>query len=541
MGAEAWRWNGWGSPRITLSLPAAARALLVSRLGPLLPPRDAPIEPVLAAVPPAALPDHPLIRTDAAVRLRHARGQSLPDWVALRSGRIGRFPDGVAFPTSGEGVRDLLQYAARVGARVIPYGGGTSVAGHINPLPGERPVLTLSLARLAALEHLDEESGLATFGAGVRGPRLEAALQAHGYTLGHFPQSFDYSTLGGWVATRSSGQQSRRYGRIEDLFAGGRLEGPRATLEIAPHPASAAGPRLRELILGSEGRLGVLTEVTVRVRALPERESFHGIFFPTWEAGLDAVREMARARLGLSMIRLSTPEETVISLAGSHHPTQTAWLERFLRLRGAGASRVLAIIGLTGSRAESRRLRAEAGRIAGGRQGVSLGSLVGQQWARSRFRSAYLRHTLWQMGVAVDTVETATTWANLPALKEAVEGALRGALDPDGERVVVFSHLSHLYPSGSSLYTTILFRLDHDPEVTLARWQRLKEAASLATIRAGGTISHQHGVGTDHAPYLTEEIGAAGVAALRAAVRSLDPDGMMNPGKLLPPTLPGGS
>ena len=248
-------------------------------------PHDAAFDAVVQTIADSRLPARENIDVSPATRLLHARGQSLPDWFALRFGRVSRVPDGVAFPESAEEVRELLTYARDAGACVIPYGGGTSVVGHINPPPDdvEQPALTVSLARMRRLLDLDESSRLATFGAGVTGPDLESQLRVRGYTLGHFPQSFEYSTLGGWIVTRSSGQQSLAYGRIERLFAGGRIETPAGTLRIPTVPASAAGLDIRELILGSEGRIGIVTEATVRVRPIPAHESFHGWFFPAWE------------------------------------------------------------------------------------------------------------------------------------------------------------------------------------------------------------------------------------------------------------------
>ena len=309
------RWNGWGDDTIPYHLPAQASATLDEWVGRGTPPRDAALADVLAAVPPGRLPAHRLVRTESGDRLLHARGQSLPDWVALRSGRIAAFPDGVAYPQNEDEVADLLAYAAATGAHLIPFGGGTSVVGHINAQPGDRPVLTVNLRRMNQLLRFDSVSHLATFGAGVSGPELEAQLRARGFTLGHFPQSFEYSTLGGWVATRSSGQQSLRYGRIESLFAGGTLLSPGGALRLPPFPASAAGPDLRQLVLGSEGRMGILTEATVRVTPLPEHEEFHAVFFPSFAAGLTATRQIVQARLPLSLLRFSTPTETQTTLA----------------------------------------------------------------------------------------------------------------------------------------------------------------------------------------------------------------------------------
>ncbi|HEY1011288.1 MAG TPA: FAD-binding oxidoreductase, partial [Herpetosiphonaceae bacterium] len=260
------RWNGWGDETRDYPVSAHVIDLLASLLGPAAAPGDATLEEAARQAPESRLPAHPLIKIDQLERLRHARGQSFPDLVALRSGQIGRFPDGVAYPQSAADVRALLDYARETDAKLIPYGGGTSVAGHVNPQPGAAPVLTVDMGRMSRLSLLDERDRLATFGAGVAGPDLEAQLRVHGYTLGHFPQSFELSTLGGWIATRSSGQQSLGFGRIEQLFAGGRVEAPAGTLELPCFPASAAGPDLREMVMGSEGRMGFITEATVRVR-----------------------------------------------------------------------------------------------------------------------------------------------------------------------------------------------------------------------------------------------------------------------------------
>jgi len=527
------RWNGWGDDTITYHLPEGARQFLVEIAGPGTPPRDAALADVVAGVPESRLPDHALVSKDPEDRVRHARGQSLPDWIALRSGRIPAFPDGVAYPGTDDEVHDLLRYAAGAGARLIPYGGGTSVVGHINPLPGERPVLAVDLARLSRLRRFDETSQMATFGAGVMGPDLEAQLRARGCTLGHYPQSFELSTLGGWIVTRSSGQQSLGYGRIEKLFAGGTLVSPAGTLELPPFPASAAGPDLREMVLGSEGRLGILTEATVRAAPLPETEAFHAVFFPDFEGGRGAVREIMQARLPLSMLRLSTAVETQTTLALAGHERLIGALERLLSLRGVSDEKCMLMLGFTGREALAKTARKEALGIAGGHGGIHVGRTFGTEWHKSRFRTPYLRNTLWEMGYAIDTLETAVDWATVPAMLLAIEGALRPGLEDLGERVHVFSHLSHLYPYGSSIYTTYLYRIAPDPEETLRRWQGLKAAACDAILAHGGTISHQHGVGTDHVPYMPVEKGLLGMAAIEDLCQRFDPDGMMNPGKLI--------
>lgn len=529
------RWNGWGDSANHYPLKASGLTFLQSRLGAASPLPDAEMATVAEAVPASRLPDHPLIRNDVETRIRHARGQSLPDWLAMRSGNFGRFPDGVAMPGSSEEVKSLLRWAQDKDVLVIPYGGGTSVAGHINPPAIDRPVLTLSLAAMNTLLHLDRESQIATFGAGTPGPEVERQLREQGYMLGHFPQSWELSTVGGWVASRSSGQQSMRYGRIEQMFAGGRIETPRGTLDIPTIPASSAGPDLREIIMGSEGRMGVITEVKVRVTPLPETETFQVAFAPDWETAKTLVRTLTQAKLPLSMLRLSNAEETRTHLMLAGHEKLVAVLHRYLSLRGCGDEKCMITFGVTGDKGQvSHTLGAVKKRIrAAG--GVVVGELLGKKWEESRFRSPYLRHGLWEHGYVVDTFETAVNWNQVTPAMNAMEQAVRDNAG-DGEKVHVFTHLSHLYPQGSSIYTTYVFRCSDSYEATLERWQAMKEAASDAIVAHGGTISHQHGVGRDHAPWLGHEKGEQGIAALQSLVKHFDPQQRLNPGCLLDDT-----
>jgi len=527
------RWNGWGDDSVHVPLAPIAQRLLRDRIGGAQGKnKDVSLEKLLGRIPPSRLADHPLIRKAPQQRLSHAHGQSMPDWIDLRWGTLKRFPDGVAFPTSTEELCNILRFAQEAGAVVIPYGGGTSVVGHLSVPQDPRLMLSLSLCRLNRLLCLNETSRLATFEAGVAGPDVEAQLRGHGFTLGHYPQSFEYSTLGGWVATRSSGQQSGHYGRIEDLFAGGEVFTPRGPLTCPPYPASAAGPDLRHLILGSEGRLGIVHKAIVRIRPLPEKDEVYAIFFPSWDHGVEAVRSVAGEDIPFSMIRLSNPEETSTQLALAGKERAIDLLRHYLKFRKISGG-VMCLMGFTGSGCHVTGARRRARTVIRRHKGVSVGRPIGEAWKKNRFRAPYLRNTLWSLGYAVDTVETAVSWDRVTTTMTALEKAIRESLSPMNENVHVFSHLSHVYATGSSIYTTFLFRLAGTPEETLARWQAIKTAASRAIVAAGGTISHQHGVGTDHREFLEAEKGVVGMDILRELMANVDPDGRFNPGKLV--------
>lgn len=527
------RWNGWGSENTLYPLPESAARYLLRVVGPGTPFPSAGLDACLDSVPRSHLPAHPLVDISARARLMHACGQSLPDWVAMKWGKFPAFPSGVAIPEEESQVRNLIDYAKINAVPIIPYGGGTSVVGHIDPIPGS-PALTLDLSHLNRLLDLDQTSRLATFQAGIRGPDLESHLARSGYTLGHFPQSFELSTLGGWVASRSSGQQSFYYGRIEDLFAAGTLETPSGCLELPAFPASAAGPDLRQIVLGSEGRLGILTRASVRIRPLPEVDRFYGIFFPDWQSGVSAARLLAQERTPLSMIRLSTPQETETTLELSGKQQLVAWADRGLRLLKFGPERCLLVIGVTGQRRAAGQAYRRAIEICLSRHGLPAGQIIGKMWRKSRFLTPYLRNTLWDQGYGLDTLETALPWTRFLDAAQAVPQAIRREAEAQNRRILVFAHLSHVYKDGASLYVTYLFPLCSGPEETISFWQTLKSAASRTIVAHGGTISHQHGVGRDHAPYLQAEKGELGMQMLHSLANAVDPQGLMNPGKLMP-------
>ncbi|MFC1829036.1 FAD-binding oxidoreductase [Thermodesulfobacteriota bacterium] len=528
------RWNGWGYDTVHVDLPVKARNLLLEHVGKGNPGADYSLETFIKSIPSSRLPEHPLISVDPKNRLDHSHGQSLPDWIALRGGLVRSFPDGVALPSTQEEVSELLNFSNKNDVIIIPFGGGTSVAGQLQVPEEDRPILSLSLKRLNRLLDLNPSSLLATFESGIMGPDIEARLSARGHTLGHYPQSFEFSTLGGWVATRSSGQQSSHYGRIEQLFAGGELLTPRGSLKMPPFPATAAGPDLRHLVLGSEGRLGVITRVVVRISHTPEKDDVYGVFFPSWAHAKEAVQTLAVNGIPFSMIRLSNPAETTTNLALIDRKNQISLLKHYLRLRGILEEEVcMCLIGFTGSKQRVKTAWRESLSILRKYKSVYVGKMMGDAWKRNRFRTPYLRNTLWEMGYAVDTLETAVTWDKISQAMEAIENAVSNSLAAWSEQVNVFSHLSHIYSTGSSIYTTCIFRLSDTPEETLARWKSIKKAASRTIVETGGTISHHHGIGVDHKPYLAAEKGPLGMSAIEQLFSHFDPKNRMNPTKLV--------
>lgn len=532
------RWNGWGDDGTDFPINAQALIWLRDKLGPGTPPTDISKAEAVARVPDSRLADFSGASVEPLARIRHAHGESFPDWLALRSGQLGPFPDAIVYPETHDEVATILAAAADQGCMVIPYGGGTSVVGHLTVPDTDQPVLSVDLSRLNRLLDLNTESRLARFGAGVAGPDLEAQLRAQGYMLGHLPQSFEYSTLGGWVVTRSSGQQSLRYGRIEQLFAGGRMVTPQGVLDMPTIPATGAGPDIKEFVLGSEGRMGILSEAVVRITPLPEQEHFHAVFFPDWSTARDAVRDITQAGLKLSMLRLSNPIETFTQLMLAGHPRQIAALEKYLQLRGLAGydgedGKCMLMMGVTGSRSAAGHARRQALALCRQHRGIHVGRAIGKSWSHNRFRGPYLRNSLWEEGYAADTAETSVDWDKVTPCMRAIEAAAHDALGEFGEKVHAFTHLSHVYAQGSSIYSTFIFRAAADRDETHARWRRLKTAVSEVMVQYGGTISHQHGVGLDHKPYLPAEKHALGISGIQTLMNHYDPAGMMNPGKLI--------
>ncbi|SEH14531.1 FAD-binding oxidoreductase [Thermoleophilum album] len=537
------RWWGWGSDAQAAQLSPTALALLRERLGLDGARVDAPVRITDVALSEPNLPPATLaalrtcvgeahVHTDRLARISHAAGRSYPDLVRLRSGAVEHPPDAVVMPGSADEVAQLLSLASAEGIAVVPFGGGTSVVGGVEPLRGRFDVvISLDLRRLSSLREVDERSRLAHVEAGILGPALERALAERGFALGHYPQSFEYSTVGGWVAARSAGQASSGVGRIDDLLAGVDLATPTGTISLPALPPNAAGPDLRRLVLGSEGVLGAITSCTLRIRPRPQARHAEAWSLPSFEAGCAALRQLAQRRCLPDVARLSDEQETDVSLTLASNTTAVAWLRRYLRLRGQRRPCLVVTI-YEGEGDEVAWRRARCRRALRAHGGVPLGAAPARSWERERFRGPYLRDELLDRGVLVETLETATTWSRLGELYGAVREALRTALATPSSEPVVMCHVSHLYETGASLYFTFLAPVA--PDERLQRWAQAKRAACDAIVAHGGTISHHHGVGRDHRDWLVHEDGERSLDALRALKRELDPQGVMNPGKLLP-------
>ncbi|WP_314424629.1 FAD-binding oxidoreductase [uncultured Microbacterium sp.] len=524
--ASEMRWNGWGDPAQASDLPRAVRMLLPLLLGRIRKPEPSVDLSEVQLVPSALQegdlhdlativgPEH--VDSSREARIRHAGGRSTPDLLRRRR-REQAAPDAVVSPTGHDAVAAVLRFCADRGIAVIPFGGGTSVVGALEPERGaHRAVISLDLHRLSGLIRLDEVSGEATFAAGTRGPDAEALLSRRGFELGHYPQSFRYATVGGFAAARSSGQNSAGHGRFDDMVTGLRVATPTGDLDLGRSPGSAAGPDLIRVFLGSEGVFGVITEVRVRVHPVPTERVVEAWSFSDFAQGADALRRVAQRGGGPTVIRLSDEAETAVSLAQ---------VGRIGKALSKGASMVTVYEGAdsAGRRERTTAILAEAG-------GASSGDGDAAAWLDGRFDGPYLRDSLLDAGVFCETLETATTWANLLHLKEEVTEALRESVETAGGRAYVMCHISHIYATGASLYFTVIANLPSDP---LETWREIKGRVSDAILAAGGTISHHHAVGRDHAPWLEQEIGETGVRILAAIKRELDPSWILNPGAVI--------
>lgn len=525
------KWNAWGDPAAAKPLSDGIRSLLKQALG-----VDGATATELEADQVqlrasalsgadtdglAAIVGIEYCITDDRGRLLRAGGKSTLDLLRRRDSGVQDAPDAVLLPRDEDEVAAVLHYCAEHGIAIVPFGGGTSVVGGLDPIRGDfAAVVSLDLRRLDELHALDEVSGEAELGAGLTGPEAERLLGERGFSLGHFPQSFQFATIGGFAATRSSGQDSAGYGRFNDMVRGLRTVTPAGVLDLGRAPESAAGPDLRQLMIGSEGVFGIITRVRVRVHPVPAATRYEAWSFPDFATGADALRAVVQTGAGPTVIRLSDEAETGVNLA----TTESIGEEQI-------TGGCLAITAFEGSEAHVASRHAETRAVMQAAGGTSLGEGPAKAWEHGRFNAPYLRDSLLSAGALCETLETATNWSNVPALKAAVTEALTKSLAETGTPVLVLCHISHVYPTGASLYFTVVAGQRGNP---IEQWRRAKTAASDAMVRVGATITHHHAVGADHRPWMRDEVGDLGVEVLRAVKAVLDPTGILNPGKLIP-------
>jgi alkyldihydroxyacetonephosphate synthase len=486
-----------------------------------------------------AILDGEWISTNPLDRVRHARGKSLRDLVRQRTGDLGRLPDVVLRPGSEADVTAILGAALDHDAVLIPFGGGTSISGSLEaPVSERRSTISMDLGRLDRVLEIDETSRLARVQAGAFGPHLEEQLNAKGWTLGHFPDSFTHSTLGGWIATRSSGMQSDRYGDVAELTRGLRVVTPSGLLVTRPVPSTSTGPSVREMVLGSEGRLGIITEATVQVRRVPASRVILGYLFPNWAESLAAMRDIAASEASPSVTRVSDAPETAFSFATRKHPTlldriKSKALQTYLGRRDIDPEEMcLSFIGYEGSERSVAAQKKLVGRIVSRHGGLCIGSSPGELYDQKKFDTPYIRDYLLDRGVLGDVSETAAPWSVLPTLYANVVAAARGAFAELGVNGYLMCHLSHSYHAGACLYFTFAM-IPSGGRTPLEEYDVVKSAIQQSFVDSGATLSHHHAVGTEHSSWLEQDISAPGVAMVKALFDGIDPGANLNPGKIV--------
>jgi alkyldihydroxyacetonephosphate synthase len=525
-------WWGWGTDEHAVT--GAERDALAARVANLLPgadltdhppPDPSSLElPAPRVAPPSSLGE--LVSTDPADRAAHAHGKAFRDVVRNLHGALDHVPDLVLRPHRERDIIDVLDWCAREGVAVIPYGGGSSVVGGVEPR-FDRPAVSLDLGELNKVVEVDGVSRAARVQAGALGPHLEAQLRPHGFTLRHFPQSFEFSSLGGWLATRAGGHFATLYTHIDDLVESMRVVTPVGVSESRRLPASGAGPSPDRLFLGSEGTLGVITEAWLRVQARPRWRASATVVFASWGSAVDATREIAQAALYPANCRLLDAAEAflnagtsvpggvlVLGFESADHPVGPA-LERAVEIcRDHGGD-------------------IPEGMHESGPSDASERAGAAGDWRAAFLRMPYQRDALGRMALIVETFETACTWDAFEALHGAVFAAAQDAIRRVAGSGIVTCRFTHVYPDGPAPYFGV-----YAPGrwgSTVAQWDEIKGVVSDAIAAAGGTITHHHAVGRDHRPWYDRQRPAPFASALRAAKAALDPAGILNPGVLFDP------
>ncbi|MFE3194958.1 FAD-binding oxidoreductase [Nocardia sp. NPDC059240] len=529
-------WWGWGN--VEDAVTGAERAALTRRIAELMPKADLTVHepPALAelTVPASRIqaPDALAALASGGLgdRVAHGHGQAFRDVVRALLGRVENVPDLVLRPRSEQDVVDILDWCGSAGIAVIPFGGGTSVVGGVEPrgVADHPGVVSLDLGGLDRVLEVDRVSRAARMQAGLLGPALEEGLRPHGLTLRHFPQSFEFSTLGGWLATRAGGHYATVYTHIDDMVESMRVVTPVGVSESRRLPGSGAGPSPDRMFLGSEGILGVITEAWLRVQDRPRWRTGASVLFGDYSAAVAATREIAQAGIFPANCRLLDPVEAflnagtasaggvlVLGFESADHPVDEpmSWALRICRAHGGTVPE-----GVRSTDAEQEAV-ARAG--------------AADTWRSSFLRMPYQRDALAAQSMIVETFETACTWDRFEELRAAVQTAATGAFESLGVTGVVSCRFTHVYPDGPAPYFGIYAAGSWGR--TVEQWDEIKAAVSEALSNTGGTITHHHAVGRDHRPWYDRQRPEPFAVALRAAKAALDPAGILNPGVLIDP------
>ena len=481
---------------------------------------------------------------DKKSRLVHAAGKSFRDLWLMRHGQVQFAPDCVVYPDTEEDVALVVRAAHEHGVVLVPFGGGSNIAGCLVPSDrGGRMVVSLDMCRMHRVLEVDRYSLTARIQPGVYGQHLEDQLAEHGVTLGHFPDSFLHSTLGGWVATRSAGMQSDIYGKIEDMVISLRMVTPSGTIITRTVPKSSNGIDIKHLCIGSEGILGVITEVVVQVHHKPEKEDWYGWLFPDFKSGLDAIHECHRGDCMPTVTRLNDPKKTALSFAFKHPKTGIKdKIAKAFKWYIGNVKKIdfkqccLMVVKYEGTPQAFNRIKNRVTAIYKKHRGVCLGAEPGRSFAKVKFDFPHLRDYVMDRSIMADVSETATTWDNLRTLHESGLADVEQAIKDTGVDAWVGCHLSHSYRTGASLYFTFGCLQREGREIE--QYLYVKKAAEDAFMKNGGTLSHHHAVGTEHLPWVEEDLSPTGLKAVKALKAGLDPNDIMNPGKIIPSEKP---
>ncbi len=545
------KWWGWGDPKITFSMKEKPtlwpfiRGKLAMTDEKLTPPiaRESFILPQIQQNPKFVQAVRGLLKadqvtTDEDERILHCYGKSYPNLFWARKGYVQQAPDLIVFPESHDDVVAVIEAASTHNVCVIPFGGGTNIVGGVDPRDEkDRMIVSMDMRRMNKLISIDEASRTAVIEAGILGPKLEKDLQAQGWSLGHAPDSFEWSTLGGWLATRSAGMQSDAYGKIEHMAVSITMVTPAGTIVTREVPASSAGPDLNHLIMGSEGVLGVITKATMRVHRAPAVKDYRGFMFKTFEAGVAATQECIERNFVPSMVRLQDSGETELAM---HMKAPKKGLEglitkgvkRYLKSKNYTAP-CLMVVGFEGTLEAIEHARKMAFEIMKKHGGFPLGTSVGKTFQKSKFDMPYLRDYVMDYAVMCDVSETSATWTNILPVYRGTLKAIKDKFQSDNAGAgYVGCHISHTYETGACLYFT--YAASQVPGKELEQYYSYKKIITDEIMRLGATLTHHHAVGYEHMPWMKQEVGATGLEALRALKAKLDPKGVLNPGKLIP-------